>query len=82
LDLIAKTRAEDAKAKERAKGKELKKKKKKFAPKKPTKDERGRLHRLKKHDVAAVPTFEKVLADKYSIKKKPAPSGAKPAAKK
>ena len=78
-DLIKQTKVETA-------NKALKKadarKKKKFIPKKPTRDERGRLRRARKHDTTAAPIYEKVLNDKYSIKKKPVAASAKPAGKK
>jgi hypothetical protein len=47
--------------------------KKKFKPTKPTKDEKGVLHRLKKHDATKAPAYEKSLNEKYSIKKAAAP---------
>ena len=53
------------------------KRKKKFSPKKPTKDEKGVLNRLRKHDNTKAPAFEKSLNEKYSLKKKAAPEKKK-----
>jgi len=63
----------DTQAKAEAGGKKGEKRKKKFPPKKPTKDEKGILNRLRKHDATKAPAYEKTLNDKYSIKKKAAP---------
>lgn len=41
-------------------------KQKKIVPSKPTKDEKGALHRLKKHDATKVGPFAQALAAKYN----------------
>lgn len=76
VQLIQETKAETAAKEEKAKAKKEIKKRKKFVPKKPTKDEKGILNRLKKHNATLVPAYEKTLADKYSLKKKAAPVAA------
>jgi hypothetical protein len=53
------------------------KRRKRFVPTKPTRDEKGILNRLRKHDATKAPAFEKALNDKYSKtsgKKKVAPA--------
>lgn len=57
-------------------------KKKKVIPKKPTKEERGILRRLRKHETAAAPAYEKKLGDKYTLKKKAVSAGKGAPAKK
>jgi len=53
------------------------KRRKHFVPNKPTKDEKGVLNRLRKHDSTKAPAFEKTLNDKYSKKKKAVPEKKK-----
>ena len=50
---------------------------KRYKPHKPTRDEKGILHRLRKHDATKAPAYEKALNERYSIKKKAAPEKKK-----